>query len=539
MATRGPKRSIVLEGLFEDAVLGIFRIIRGFADLRDLAQISVPYKMSQGEGLRVEGHQRQESQKHAEDIKKYLERSANRFLPEVILSIRVPLRLITSRGEFDEDQLSIVEPVLGVKSLALGPIEVSRKGRQKLHRIRIKNSARQIIKDQKLIRRIDGNHRLHLAEQLEDDPQTPTKYLAAFSLILLNGPDEKADDFSESLIFHTINSTGLPLESEHALRLLLGQDPEHQLTPEEEFAYSPELHLTRLLSDKLRGMPESARKHFGSRPLTSLWESAKSLIAMDPGIIADLSRVNAFATELFSALTDIAPLLAYNDPSLAQTYGFLELAARIWREADGTNDAAKIRFTVEKLNKISKWLGAQGVAQLFGPLSPAEQLLRTFDSAMAKVPKRVFLARWYPDTAKGASASDEQKAKFRLQQLEATLRDLKNNYSVALELIDMGTRKGGTLPIHERMYEAIASSDIIICDLTGQRPNVFVEAGYALRHHETDRLIFIFEPRDENDKVPFDLTGFTLIEISQAAEIPDAVQPNILRIIKSAAGDGH
>jgi len=60
-------------------VLGIFKIIRGFADLRDLAAISVPYELSDGvEPGRVVGHQRQLNEKHALDIKKYLEQSDNR-----------------------------------------------------------------------------------------------------------------------------------------------------------------------------------------------------------------------------------------------------------------------------------------------------------------------------------------------------------------------------------------------------------------------------------------------------------------------------
>ncbi len=48
----------------------------------------------------------------------------------------------------------------------------------------------------------------------------------------------------------------------------------------------------------------------------------------------------------------------------------------------------------------------------------------------------------------------------------------------------MGTEEGGTFPIHNRMYDAIASYDTVICDLTGRRPNVFVEAGFALKHHK-------------------------------------------------------
>ena len=38
------RQDIEFEGLFSESVLGIFRIIRGFADLRDLAAVSVPYK---------------------------------------------------------------------------------------------------------------------------------------------------------------------------------------------------------------------------------------------------------------------------------------------------------------------------------------------------------------------------------------------------------------------------------------------------------------------------------------------------------------
>jgi hypothetical protein len=96
------RQYVEFEGLFSESVLGIFRIIRGLADLRDLAAVSVPYKMEDGEqGFRVLGHQRVESAKHAEEIKSYLEQSENRFLPEVILSVRAPVKLMVNRGEID------------------------------------------------------------------------------------------------------------------------------------------------------------------------------------------------------------------------------------------------------------------------------------------------------------------------------------------------------------------------------------------------------------------------------------------------------
>lgn len=530
------RQYIEFEGLFSESVLGIFRIIRGFADLRDLAAVSVPYKMEDGEqGFRVVGHQRVESAKHAEEIKNYLEQSENRFLPEVILSVRTSVKLVVNRGEIDPDELGLGETVFGVKSDNGGLVDISRRyssPTMRMQQLRVRRGDLEQLKLDKIIRRIDGNHRLHLAEQLTEDPNTPTKYLAPFCMVLLGPADNDTDDFAESLIFHTINSTALPLESEHGLRLLLGQDPAHAMTPDNEFAYNPALHLTRLLADRLQGLPQPARQRFGERPLTALWESARNLIAMDQAIAQDRQTLTGFADNLFAALADIATRLTVNHPSLCGTYGFFELAARVWREAVGVDHEQKVRWSVDYLDRIGHWLGGQGITNLLDPLSPAEQLLKIFKAAQSRIPKRVFLARWYPP--QDALNDAHNRAILRLQQLRQTLANLQQQHGIGLELIDMGTEEGGTFPIHNRMYEAIASSDIIICDLTGQRPNVYVEAGYALKHHESNRLIFLFEPINADDKVPFDLNTFKYIQLSQAAEIPNKLQPELEAILRSA-----
>lgn len=532
------RQYIEFEGLFSERVLGIFRIIRGFADLRDLAAVSVPYKMGDDQqGFRVVGHQRIESAKHAEEIKHYLEQSENRFLPEVILSVRVPLLLLVARGEVNPGDEGLGETVLGVESLPYSLVSISRRWsgqKMRIQRIRIRNEHLDQLRQDKIIRRIDGNHRLHLAEQLTEDPNTPTKYLAPFCMVLLGPTDNDADDFAESLIFHTINSTALPLESEHGLQLLLGQDPAHAMTPDNEFAYNPALHLTRLLADRLRRLTPQARKRFGERPLTALRESARNLIAMDEAIAQDRQSLTTFADDLFAALADIATRLTVNHPSLCGTYGFFELAARVWREAVGDDHGQKVRWTVDYLDRIGHWLGGQGITNLLDPLSPAEQLLKTFKAAQSRIPKRVFIARWYPSQQHGATEVDVNKATLRLQQLRQTLTNLQQQHGIGLELIDMGTEEGGTFPIHSRMYEAIASSDIIICDLTGHRPNVYVEAGYALKHYESNRLIFLFEPSGADDRLPFDLNTFKYVPITQAAEIPNRLMPELESILQSA-----
>ena len=527
---------IRLEGLFAEGVLGIFRVIRGYADLRELAEVSVPYTMDSGApGNRVAGHQRAVSDKHARDVKHYLEQSENRFIPEVILSVRVPVNLVVARGEIGTDALGLGETVYGVKSRGTGPVQITRRSSlpaTRMQRLQIRRRDLERLRLDKVIRRIDGNHRLHLAAELVEDPITPSKYLAPFCMVLLGSPNDATDDYSESLIFHTINSTALPLESEHGLRLLLGQDPDHAMTPDKEFAHSPELHLTRLLAEGLRGLPGPIKPRFGELPLTALWESGRNLIAMDASISRDRGALVAFARDLFAALTSIAIKLSDGQPSLCQTHGFFELAALVWRKATGADQDERVRWTVRYLDGLGRWLGGQGITRLLDRRSPAELLLSTFEAARSHVPRRVFLARWYPpeDAPNGA----HHKAELRLQQLRRTLDDIKRRHDVHLELVDMGTERGGTFPIHDRMYDAIKSSDIIVCDLTGHRPNVHIEAGYALNHHDKGRLVFLFQPAHDGDRVAFDLTTFKYVRIGEAAEIPERLGGEIKAILEAS-----
>ena len=106
--------------------------------------------------------------------------------------------------------------------------------------------------------------------------------------------------------------------------------------------------------------------------------------------------------------------------------------------------------------------------------------------------------------------------------------------NIPVDSIDAVQTRRRSLDARSKMYEAIAGSEIIICDLTGHRPNVYVEAGYALKHHEQNRLIYLFEPQDTDDKVPFDLNTFKYVPVSQAAEIPGKLKPEIIAILKDA-----
>jgi len=521
-------RYLTFDGQFEHSVLGTFNIIRGFANLKDLADISVPYQMrDSGDGGGVRGQQRTLNPQHAEGIKRYLESGAQRFLPEVILSIRTDLT----------PDLDATSKMIGVKSISgADGIVVGRPWKSKnirVHRVTVDRKKLNEIRKKKLIRRVDGNHRLALADQLKDDEHLPTKYLAPFCLVLLGPVSDASDDYSESLIFHTINSTALPLESEHALKLILGQRAVDNMTPEREFAYSPDLHFTRLLRDGLLKLPEPAQARLGNRPLTSLRAAVRGLLEMDRSVARDLPTLQNYSKALLAALDDIATRLEPSLPSLCNAEFFIELAARLWKATpEGETHKARVNATVARLEQLAVWLGKDGLVDLKEGQSLCKQVVDIFTAVRSRMPKRVFLARWYPTADDG---EELKAADLRLKGVKQAIAEVEKTERTHLELVDMGTQTGATFPIHAKMYAEIDSADIVLVDLTGVRPNVCVEAGFALRNLEKKRLIFIFQPTKAHEKVPFDLNTFRYEPFNDTGEIPDKIKPHIVAILKEAA----
>lgn len=244
----------------------------------------------------------------------------------------------------------------------------------------------------------------------------------------------------------------------------------------------------------------------------------------------DLASLNAFADDLFNGLGEIIPNLDQINPALCDAEYFLDLVARVWQNTPG-EPPARIREAIRFLSGLGEWLSQHDMIGM-NPRAPfAQQILDIYARVLSRVPRNVFLARWYPGHDEG---EDRKRADLRLEQIKRGLKDLKEEHGVSLKLIDMGTQAGGTFPIHQKMYEAIESSDIILVDLTGHRANVHIEAGYALHKWGEDRLLFIFEPRKEGDKPPFDLNTFRYELIQQAAELPQLIVKHIKEILINA-----
>lgn len=522
---------ISIEGLYSSNVLGTFRIIRGYATLQDLARISVPYAMTNTNPGRVAGYQRNVDEQHATEIKRYLEQGTLRFIPEIILSIRAD----------NEDELDREQRRVGVTINTVDGLAVYRRWRSSsmpTHIIQIERYKIHELQRARRIRRIDGNHRLHLAAQLAADAHSPNKYLAPFCAVLLGPPSDPNDDFVEAMLFHTINSKALLLDSEHALNLILGQALNVRPLADDEFANDPSLYLTRLLQQKMNGLPQPQLERLGQSPSTALNAAAVCLIDTDPVLRQARVKLDQFADGLFAALGDMLARLPATVPELCKSEFFIELASMAWNDSGAGDHNTRINRAVATIQGLGTWLGRDGLDRLKSQHSLARQLFEMYRVVRSRVPKRIFLARWYPDDQDGA---EKAKADRRLNMISRALDDLRRDDQIDLILDDPGTRAGGTFPIHQKMYEALARNDIILVDLSGVRPNVCVEAGYALERHTKERLLFLFQPSTaiagrnlEYNQPPFDLNTFRYEMVNDAAEIPDKLKPHIREIWKQA-----
>ena len=154
-------------------------------------------------------------------------------------------------------------------------------------------------------------------------------------------------------------------------------------------------------------------------------------------------------------------------------------------------------------------------------------VISLYDEIYEHVPKKVFLARWYPSVENDGEVT-VKLAESRLGAIKKVARELD------LELVDLGTRDTGTFDIHQVMYNAIKDCDIFIADLTGGRHNVMIEVGYALKHVGTGRMVFYFQESEECKKVPFDVSHLQYEPVVVPDDISNNVRGRIVKILQQA-----
>lgn len=470
------RRIIRFEGLLENNVLGTFTVIRGFANLGDLAEVSVPIFH---DSISRTGYQRQTEKQHIDDIKIFLSKGRYRFFPEIVLGL-------WSKGESDSvvsykkkrpktehDQAFTV-------SVNLERIKADAKGR---------------------IHRIDGNHRLEAAKLLLEEQKTGATFKdftkAPFCFVIMDSDKPADDDLAEAMLFNLINSKALAIASEHSLSVLMSDSG----TPGERFFEDPQVYLTRWIHDKVKGWPHGFYDSMGKTPLTRLHSASGVLLRPPDGIprATEAEMVSA-ADKLFGPLYELAIRLQPQHKQFVHSYAFLPIATEVYSRHSTIDPAKGANTEEERLVRAERWLGdfalwfeRVGGVSMPAPADPVV-LWTVFKRDYDKRAGKVFIAM---------SFSEEKSLKEVEQAIDEAI-DLynKDHENCPLSPKRADRQKGKSFEIPAWIFSEIGQSRLMIADLTDEKPNVYCEVGYAKSRGIP--FILTYRKSKKSDKPPWD-----------------------------------
>ena len=456
-----------------DFSMGGFLCLRGYADYKTLSKLSKANKEVQRELI----------EEHKGEMADFLNKGDYRFFPEIVLSVSLL------------DLWSDIQSRETINKKKVGNFLISIFNHDSGEKNRIAHI--QFDEAQIKLTRIDGNHRLSAADAVAQDFDVP------FCLILCQNPEDE-NQFSR-VIFHNINAKQIPLSLEENLKVIL----------ESEDVFTDE---------KLKTDPSFGWKYYLARKTIK-----KIDFTLFPAVSTYIvSSKYSFFVELYDYLLKNASI-AENDTAVDKVRQQITdintalVASEI--TSTTTNIAIIGALAFYRLSNDSKyrgflsWIKKNNIGNVKN-LRIAE-VIDLYDEIYKHVPKKAFLARWYPQPGE-----DKDQADKRLCAIKEVADELK------LDLIDLGTRTTGVFDIPQVMYNSIEECDIFIADLSGARHNVMVEVGYALKHVSEGHMVFYFQETKDIKCVPFDLGHLSYIPVNDSADIRTTVKENIKTILE-------
>jgi hypothetical protein len=504
------RQTIRFEGLMHEKVLGIFTLIRGFADLGDLAEVSVamPYQGAKnGSGT---GYQRQLDEQHVEDIKRFLSKGRYRFFPEIVLSLR-------SKGADD--------PIVTYAKRRTSTADRAYLVNVKLKALREDGFTR--------IHRIDGNHRLEAAKRLIDEQKRSAAFKdfskAPFCFIVLDSDRPEDDELAEAMLFNLINSKALPIASEHSLSVLMRDDG----AAAERFVEDPQVYLTRWIHDKVRAWPQGFFAAMGDAPLTRLHSAAGVMLRPDGISKATQQEMETEASHIFDPLYDLVVSLRSRHEKFVHSYAFLPIAAEVYARhtkvdhGKGSNtEAERLRRAERWLSDFSCWFDRIGAADLPIPADPSI-LWTIFKRDFDKRAGQVFIAMSFRDSK-------------TLKGVYKAIKEAIGQYNAAhpntpLSPVRIDKQEGASYEIPARVFHEIDQSRLVIADLSDEKQNVYCEVGYAkakgipffLTFQKKVGALSTRKKSKAPNKVHFDLAPYHYIEYDNPLDLRDRLKKEL------------
>lgn len=489
--------SVTFRGAYEMS-LGGFPCIRGYASLRDIARCSFPDPAYQRE-LKLE---------HVDEIKAFFSAGKYLFFPEIILS--ATLEVEYGKPDSPEgDPLQIVRQGGSFKS-NVNDLNVKQ---AKTHCTVI------VPDDARLFKRIDGNHRLHALEAL-NDPEYD-RYLAPFCLILFDKADAPAN---EKALFHNINSKARPLTSEESLRGIIDDADGF---PDDDLAaqFGAEYLQCRQLGARLNFdyLPHLRVVFNATGPRSTLIQSLQDVQGQFTRLkVDDLPDTDA----LFNAIRAVNDI--YSDERLQRSSAQGLFAAFLfWQLNPGTSAGQVSQFANWVLRTHQYELGSINAADL----------IKIFEKIAESRKRQIFISMWFAE-----------KTKQNFDAIKAAIDDLNKEHQLDIKLREIRVDRfdtGYSYKINQEILDLIENSGLMIADLSGGNKNVHHEIGYLMglnrgRGLPDENFLLVHNEAigSPDTDIGFNLAGDKQLRVKDSNALREEVKRQIAIFYGLADGDG-
>jgi hypothetical protein len=482
---------MILRGLLERS-LGGFVCLRGNAPLGLLADISSTDP----------SYQRDLLKDHEKEIVRFLGNKEYLFFPEVILACILQYDFKKPKAKSGYDPLaeilagrsfySNVDKIrVAVRSLTFeGTADL--RNPQHLRVVSLSVPENLLVgRGQRPFFRIDGNHRLSAASKKPEFRDLPTPFC-----ILLFQDDRTSKQHSKT-IFHNINSKAIPLTPEENLRIILDDEalfPDHVLKDPSVFGW--EYFLARRLAKTIQDGYLDAIKHLLADKRAILVRLFRFLLDRKA-----IDEKESALEKVLGCVKKVNDVYAGDDSLKTNACPGLLVAFAYFCLTDG-ND--------HRLEPFRCWVKGNHLAGVKSMKMDAETLIEVFEKVHLARERTVFVSMQFGDATNATYETIEKV----IAQVNAKCRPPIEIRPVRIDKLN----KGHSYAITDEILEMLASSGLLIADLTEGNKNVYHEVGFLMglnrgKGRQQDNFVLIV--RDRGKKRLAEDVGFNLADIQQ------------------------